>query len=107
MFERYAENSRRAVYFARAEALACGDKEITTKDLLLGLTYKHYEEGSPFTMLHAKRDELRALMGRQPLKWRPENTEIPLAREAKIALAYAAEEVNLDKQFSLGPHHLL
>ena len=38
MFERYTPNARRAIYFARTEALARNSLEIETKDLLLGLT---------------------------------------------------------------------
>jgi hypothetical protein len=37
----------------------------------------------------------------------PEAKDIPLTRQSKIALAYAAREVDKDKQFSLEPHHLL
>ena len=107
MFERYTENARRTIYFARTEALARGSSEIETKDILLGLTYKHYEEASPFAILHSRREELRTIMGMQPIDKMPEAKDIPLARESKIALAYAAQEVNLDKQFSLEPHHLL
>ena len=107
MFERYTENARRTIYFARTEALARGSSEIATKDILLGLTYKHYEELSPFAMLHSKREELRALMGAPTIEKMPEARDIPLARESKIALAYAAREVDGDKQFSLEPHHLL
>jgi hypothetical protein len=107
MFERYTENARRAIFFARAEALARASSEIETKDLLLGLTYKHYEDVSPFAMLRSRRDELRILIGVPPFGKMPEAKDIPLARESKIALAYAAQEVNADKQFSLEPHHLL
>jgi hypothetical protein len=46
-------------------------------------------------------------MGVKPIDKIPEAKDIPLARESKIALAYAAQEVNIDKQFSLEPHHLL
>ncbi|HEY5055063.1 MAG TPA: Clp protease N-terminal domain-containing protein [Acidobacteriaceae bacterium] len=107
MFERYTEAARRAIYFARTEALARESPEIATADILLGLTYKHYEDGSPFAMLHDRRDELRALLGSPPIKEMPQARDIPLARESKIVLAYAAKEVDLDKQFSLEPHHLL
>jgi ATP-dependent Clp protease ATP-binding subunit ClpA len=107
MFERYTESARRAIFFARAEALARQASEIGTQDILLGLTYRHYEEASPFAMLHARRDELRTLMGAQPMGKMPEAKNIPLARDSKISLAYAAQEVNADKQFSLEPHHLL
>jgi hypothetical protein len=107
MFERYTENSRRAIYFARTEALARGSSEIATKDILLGLTYRHYEEGSPFAMLHARRGELQTLVGSPPIEKMPDAKDIPLSRESKIALAYAGMEVDRDKQFSLEPHHLL
>jgi len=107
MFERYTENARRAVYFARVEALARQSTEIATADILLGLTHKLYEEPSPFMMLQDRNDELRTLTGMLPIEKLPEAKDIPLARESKIVLAYAAREADLDRQFSLEPHHLL
>jgi hypothetical protein len=107
MFERYTENARRAIYFARTEALARDSAEIATKDIVLGLTCKFYEEQSPFAMLNSRQEELRALMGMKPIGKMPEAKDIPLSRDSKLALAYAAEEVNRDRQFSLEPHHLL
>jgi hypothetical protein len=107
MFERYTESARRAVYFARTEALARGAAAIETKDLLLGLTYDLYPDQHPFAVLHARRDELRALMGSLAIEKMPEGRDIPLSKDSKIALAYAAEEINRDKRFSQEPHHLL
>ena len=37
MFERYTEDARRAIFFARYEASRFGSREITTEHLLLGL----------------------------------------------------------------------
>jgi len=37
----------------------------------------------------------------------PEKKDIPLERESKIALAYAAQEADKTKQFSVKPYHLL
>jgi hypothetical protein len=107
MFERYSENSRRAIYFARTEALARVSAAIGTKDLLLGLTHELYEEGCPFAELHTRRDELRALMNVPPIEKMPEAKDIPLDREAKIALAYAAQEANRGRKFSVMPYDLL
>jgi hypothetical protein len=107
MFERYNENARRAIYFARLEALARNSQDIATKDILLGLTYELYEEGHPFAMLHNRREELRTLMGSPPVEKTPETRNIPLTRDSKITLAYAAVEAKRDRRFSLEPYHLL
>jgi ATP-dependent Clp protease ATP-binding subunit ClpC len=107
MFERYTEHARRVIYFARTEALARTSSAIDTKDLLLGLTYNLYADGHPFAMLHTRRDELRTLMGSLPIEKLPEAKDIPLARDSKRVLAYAAEEVNKDGRFSLEPYHIL
>lgn len=107
MFERYTEPSRRAIYFARTEALARNSPAIETKDLLLGLAHDPSPEGHPFAMLHTRRDELRTLVGASPVEKMPEAKDLPLSRTCKIALAYATKEANRDKQFSLEPYHLL
>jgi len=107
MFERYTEEARRVIFFARTEALGRESPVIATNDLLLGLTHRLYPAGRPFETLHARRDELRTHLGVAALEKVPEPKDIPLSRESKMALAYTAQEADSDHGFSIEPHHIL
>lgn len=107
MFERYTEDARRAIYFARTEALGREASEIGTRELLLGLAYRLYPEGSPFAMLQTRRAELLTLIGAMELAEVPVSRDIPLSRESKVALNEATNEANRERSFSIQPQHLL
>ncbi len=110
MFERYTEQARRAVFFARYETIVRGRKAIGTGDLLSGLTW---EEGTRANSIGALKEN--AVLLKQILKIPHfpctairycKNVEIPLERDGKIALAYAAEEANSDGEYWVDTDHL-
>lgn len=95
MFERYAESSRRAVFYARYEASFGPTREIDTLDLLRGIVRESKPADQGTEWVRANMDSLCAVL------W-PANDNEKLARslkedirlsdDAKKALAYAAIE---------------
>lgn len=108
MFERYSERARRAIFFARYEALARGANEIEPKDIVLGLTHDEHQADCPFATLRENAASLRVTFGALALSGkRPENRNIPLTDTCKMILAYAKEEADVDRRYSIGTDHLL
>ncbi len=108
MFERYTERARRAIFFARWEALSRGSSEIETKDLALGLTREAHQPDCPYSKLHEDAAELRSLLGADPCCTQPpQNRDIPLSKASKMCLAYARMEAEVDRRYSIGGDHLL
>lgn len=108
MFERYTEQARLAIYYAKAEALQRGSNEIETSDLAVGLSDLRMEPGSPVANLCDHCAKIRASFGVEPrLSKAPGNEEIPLSVHSKLALAYAEREATRDRRYSIGAEHLL
>jgi ATP-dependent Clp protease ATP-binding subunit ClpC len=104
MFERFSESARRAVFFARNEALQSGSSQIEAVDLLLGLL----QEDShliPEADAEIIRREIKG-ENHQRLA-RSAEVGIPLSEEAKKALAAAAEEAEGLGHCAVGTSHLL
>jgi ATP-dependent Clp protease ATP-binding subunit ClpA len=94
MFERYTENARRVIFFARYEASEFGSPTIESEFLLLGLLRQSKDvvcrwlgEGDWQTVL---REEVgkRVYIGKRIST----SVDLPLSNEAKRVLGYAAEE---------------
>ena len=111
MFERYTERARRVLFFARYEASQLGSPAIETEHLLLGLL----REGKGLASRifdHARLDamavhvEIYDAAADRPRRI-PTSTEIPIAKEAKAALACAAEEATALGHAHIGTEHLL
>ena len=100
LFERYSESSRRAIFFARAEAQQEGSSYIETHHLLLGLL--HDEQSSADQIFGLRRNESKyrsqVHQVREPLD---KKLDLPLSNESKRVLAYTAEEAE-----SLGHYHI-
>jgi ATP-dependent Clp protease ATP-binding subunit ClpC len=108
MFERYSERARRAIFFARNEALARNASVIETRDLVLGLLHETPEPDSPLIPLHHRAAELRILLAAELFP--PELrilADVPLTPGSKTALAYAAQEADRDGTRTIDPNHLL
>src|SRR5512134_2267334 len=111
MFERYTEQARRIVFFARYEAAQLGASSIDTEHLLLGLL----REGGGIAGLILKRAGVGSAAIRKKIEARivadhPTSTsvDIPLTAPAKRALRYADEEATrLDDAEHIGTEHLL
>jgi ATP-dependent Clp protease ATP-binding subunit ClpC len=109
MFERYTEQARRALFFARYEVTQRGATSIDTEHLLLGLIreprgliIRIFEESnvSPATLRQAIEARLEV---REPIP----SLEIPFSAEIKRVLQYAAEEADSLGHSYIGIEHLL
>lgn len=111
MFERYNEEARRSLFFARYEASVLGDRAIETHHLLLGLLK---DQNDLLTRLLATADVTpdsvrhliyeRAGMGTTPTET---YNEIPFSADAKQALRYTSQEAHILLHDYIGPEHLL
>jgi ATP-dependent Clp protease ATP-binding subunit ClpC len=110
MFERYTDSAKRVIFFAGAEANHRDEAAIGPEDLLLGLI----REEPALTASVPLRDfavDLRARMGipHLPCSSHPylRRRDISLSDGGKTAVAYAAEEADLDREFWIEWDHLL
>jgi hypothetical protein len=92
MFERYTEDARRSIFFARYEASQTGSKQIETEHLLLGLLREdRFLRGlfPPFAI-----EKMRQTVDERLRTGEPAGTsvDLPLSHECKRALALGAEE---------------
>jgi ATP-dependent Clp protease ATP-binding subunit ClpC len=95
MFERYTEEARRVIFFARYEASRLGSPVLETGHLWLGLlrqNRKLVKRLAPKVIPEAVHERLlRHGTNAQRLSMA---TDMPLSDEAKRALAYAAQEAD-------------
>ncbi len=96
MFERYTEQARRAIFFARVEAVVRETTIISPIHLLLGLTRDSASRACRLQALEARVPQLHELIGTPVSKsvradWKSER-QIVLHTDVKKALAYAARE---------------
>ncbi len=109
MFERYTENSRKAIFFARYEACQTGSEHIETEHLLLGLL--RTDEALALRLL--KPPENVESIRQQIYKHIPvrkkisTSVDLPLSSECKRILAYGAEEAERRNTRHIEPEHLL
>jgi hypothetical protein len=90
MFERFTEQARRAIFFARYEASQFGSQTIEIEHLLLGIL-REYPEISIETRdaVRKRITELSPVTGEKIST----SVDLPLSSDAKRALAFANEEV--------------
>lgn len=108
MFERYSENARRTLFFARYEA--SGSPSIEVHHLLLGLIREGQEVTARIfaeagVSLPDLRREIEELVPRRTSI--PTSVEIPFSAYTKKALHAAAEEAERFLHNHIGPEHLL
>jgi hypothetical protein len=109
MFERYTENARRVVFFARYEASQFSSPVIDTEHLLLGLLRENKELIGRVVLkvdFETARQDIasRITPGTKSI---PTNVDLPLSDQAKRALVYAAEEADRLNHRHIGTEHLL
>jgi ATP-dependent Clp protease ATP-binding subunit ClpC len=105
MFERYTEESRRAIFFARYSALSSGKAAIDSNHLLLGLVW---EKGTRANALF----QLRALLPEETSRKTTSvaqsiETGISLSDDSKRALAWTAIEADQLKDYWIDTEHLV
>lgn len=111
MFERYTEEARRAIFFARAEAGYSQEKFITPAHVLQGLMWDLHLPTCPLSTVKAHESDLRTLLkapDRSTIKVVPEvSLELGLDRQAKMVLAHTAQEAAADDSYFIDADHLL
>jgi ATP-dependent Clp protease ATP-binding subunit ClpC len=110
MFERFNENVRRALFFARYEASRAASHQISAEHLLLGMLREADEAlvglcESADIDVRALRDELLGdTIALEPASTSP---DLPLSEETKKALAFAVHEAESMSHGRVGTEHLL
>lgn len=107
MFERYTEQARRAVFFARFEAATTGSNYIETWHMLIGLLQADEalaERVIGRQSLDEFRKEFQQLRGPGKI---PASQDLPVSQQLQRALAYAAEEAERTASVPITPLHLL
>ncbi|WP_109487998.1 Clp protease N-terminal domain-containing protein [Occallatibacter savannae] len=110
MFERFSENARRAVFFARAQASAFGAEEITPELLLLGMLQRPALE--LIRLIHEMDEDGLDRMREQIEAEIPRGNQIslsvdvPVPQELKRVFEYAIEESDTGLK-TVQPGHLL
>ena len=96
MFERYTEEARNAVWFAKEEAIALDTSQVETEHLLVGIL-----RADPVLRASVQIDTTRVcLNGGSASKFQP------LSHESKRILAYAAEEAERSHYAAITCRHL-
>ena len=104
MFERYTEQARQSMHFARSEATADGSLYIETTHLLLGILRANPDLKGMFGDLETVRREL-SLDGGGPST--EASADLPLSHSCRQVLARAADEAKKAKNDSISTLHLL
>lgn len=109
MFDRYTEEARRVIFFARYEASVFGSREITTELLLLGFMRVNSHRAEQFLGSVATLVSIRRQIEAQSPRGEKVSTsvDLPLNQGAKRALAYGAEESERLGHQHIEPEHLL
>ncbi len=108
MFERYTEKARRVIFFARYEASELGSEAIEPHHLLLGLIREDkqlFTRFSNLTSLDTLVRRIRETAGQGTTL--SASVDMPLSREAKRVLSYAADESEKLNHGYIGTEHLL
>jgi ATP-dependent Clp protease ATP-binding subunit ClpA len=109
LFERYTEQARRAIFFARYEASQFGTKAIESEHLLLGLLREYPRLAERLHSRDASASEIRQEIEKRkpPGPKTPTSVDLPLSMECKLAMTFAAEEAREMKHQQIGNEHLL
>jgi len=115
MFEKYNEQARRAIFFARHEATVFESPYIETEHLLLGLLREDKGKSNPFLGSRAAVESIlkrieRHTTKRDKILCKRENTttiDLPLSHDCKRVLAFTAEEAERLSHKRIGKEHIL
>ena len=110
MFERYTEKARRVIFFARYEASQFGSQAIEGVHILLGLLREDVQLTTAlFPNARLAVDAIRREIERRlPTNEKIHaSVDLPLSRDAKQALSYAADESKELHSGHIGTEHLM
>src|SRR5579863_7585006 len=96
MFERYTAKARRTIFFGHYEARQFGSPYIESEHLLLGLLREDKALADMFLHLHGEVESIRRQVeGQTTFREKvPTSVDLPISKECKRILAYAAEEAD-------------
>jgi hypothetical protein len=104
MFERFTETARRVIFFARYEASNFGSPVIDTHHVLLGALREDKTILRPYLGETVRRQiENKVTRGAKIST----SVDLPLSRDAKRALAFAAEEAKMLRHEQIDTGHLV
>lgn len=107
MFERYTEDAKRAIFFARWEAQQSGSAYIEAKHILLGLTHDADSKANQLFALPPHVENFRAQLEIHAAAKPATSVDLPLSNPSKRILAYAAQEADRLGSTPIGAEHLL
>ena len=107
MFERYDEDARRALFFARYEVAQLGGITIEPEHLVLGILRGSPQAIIPFATPGTTADAIREALALTPREKQSTSVEIPFSRDCKQALQLAATESDELQTGFIGPAHLV
>jgi len=109
MFERYTEDARKVIFFARYEASNFGSSYIETEHLLLGMAREQAKLLASLTPAFPGYSQLSSEIAqvRPPGHKISTSVDLPLSNQCKRILAYAAEEAERLADHFIRSHHLL
>ena len=109
VFDRYTEQARRTIFFARYEASRFGAESIESEHLLLShmrqhsrLTDRLFETGT-----HPSEIRKEIEQRKPPAERAPTSVDLPISQECNRALAFATEEADRLNHKHIGNEHLL
>jgi ATP-dependent Clp protease ATP-binding subunit ClpA len=108
MFERYTQEARRTIFFARHEASQFGSPQIESEHLLLGLLRESKGALNPILGLKSSEEEVRDLVtaSTKPRQKFATSVDLKFTNECKRILAYSAEEAERLGAKHIGIEHL-
>ena len=109
MFEKYTNEARRAIFYARYEASMFGSDSIRPEHLLLALLRDRDETLKLLLPANVTDEDVRRRVeaGADVREKIDTRVELPLDAETKKVLAFAHEESEGLSQWHIGPEHLL
>ncbi len=108
MFERYSEQARRVIFFARYEASGFGSPYIETEHLLLGLLREDKELAARFRQGPGGIEEVRRRIEvvAAARAATPVPVDLPLSQACRYSLVKASEAADAMGQREIGIGHL-
>jgi ATP-dependent Clp protease ATP-binding subunit ClpA len=113
MFERFTEDARRSLFFARAKAAERQGDVITLEDFLAGILLSAPQVmtrlGSRLTDVPTETAEnfMARVFDNRPTAAGHRSKEIPFSQQTKMAIGRAAEEADQLGHEAIRPEHLL
>src|SRR5579864_1029293 len=107
MYERYAEEARRAIFFSLWEARQVGSVYIEPGHLLLSLTHDVNNKANQLFSLTTHAQDFRKQVKLHASAKSTTSEDLPLSNASKRILAYTAEEAERLNSRSIGTEHLL